>query len=85
MFQLWGKIYTNQHLIKDITFETSKEDTMTHLIFKGLTHICEQLDISQPIWLEGNVKDFQQYMKTRFYKDSFIEEIDFDYLEIQLL
>ncbi len=30
-------------------------------------------------------KDFKRHSKTRFTKDSFIEHIDFDYLEIQVI
>ena len=32
-----------------------------------------------------NIQDFQRRDKTRFTKDSFIDEINFDYLEIQML
>ena len=37
--------------------------------------------------LEGDatIKEFKRHSKARFYQDSFIEEIDFDYLEIQIL
>lgn len=32
-----------------------------------------------------NINDFKRHAKTRFTKDSFIEQIDFDYLEIEVI
>ena len=46
---------------------------------------CGEFDLGRPIWLERNIREFQRHSKTRFHQDSFIEEIDFDYLEIQIL
>ena len=30
-------------------------------------------------------KEFKRHAKTRFYQDNFIEEIEFDYLEIHVI
>ena len=38
-----------------------------------------------PIWLDSNVADFKRHARTRFRQDSFIEHIEFDYLEIQVI
>ena len=43
------------------------------------------MDLGNPIWLDSTVKDFQKHDKSRFYQDNFIEQIDFDYLEIQVI
>lgn len=32
-----------------------------------------------------NIADFKRHYKTRFTQDSFVESIDFDYLEIQII
>ena len=50
-----------------------------------LDELCREFDLGRPIWLERNIREFQRHSKTRFHQDSFIEEIDFDYLEIQIL
>lgn len=55
------------------------------LIFQALEEICYDFDLGKPIWLSSNVSEFQRHSKTRFRKDSFIEEIPFDYLEIQVI
>ena len=42
-------------------------------------------DLGKPIWLEHNIAEFKRHAKARFYQDSFIEQIDFDFLEIQVI
>lgn len=85
MFRLWGKIWKSNHLIKDTVICDTAEDTRTHKIFRALDEICLQFDLGKPIWLDVTVAQFQRHSKARFYQDSFIEEIPFDYLEIQVL
>lgn len=85
MFRLWGKLWKDNHLIKDTVICNDREDTRTHKIFQGLEEICYEFDLGNPIWLETNISGFKRHAKTRFYQDSFIETIDFDYLEIQVI
>ncbi|MDO4345413.1 MAG: hypothetical protein Q4C50_11475 [Eubacteriales bacterium] len=85
MFRLWGKIWTENRLVTDITICDDSNDTRTHKIFRGLDEICVKLDLGKPIWLDANIRDFQRHSKTRFTQDSFIEHIDFDFLEIQVI
>lgn len=60
-------------------------DTRTHKIFRGLDELCYAFDLEKPIWLDSNIQEFQKVSKTRFRQDSFIETVDFDYLEIQVI
>ena len=85
MFRLWGKIIKDNHLIKDMTVSNDTEDTRTHKIFQALEAICYAWDLSRPIWLDSTIAEFKRHSKARFYQDNFIESIDFDYLEIQIL
>lgn len=85
MFRLWGKIWKENRMICDTVFEEESDDTRTHKIFLGLEQICHEFDLGKPIWLDATIKDFKRHSKARFYQDSFIEEIEFDYLEIQVL
>lgn len=85
MFRLWGKIWKDNRMICDTVFEEESDDTRTHKIFRGLEQICHEFDLEKPIWLDATIKDFKRNSKARFYQDSFIEEIEFDYLEIQVL
>ncbi len=85
MFKLWGKIWKDNHMLRDTVYAEESSDTRTHKIFRGLDEICHEFDLERPIWLDKTISDFQRHSKARFYQDSFIEEIPFDYLEIQVL
>jgi hypothetical protein len=54
-------------------------------VFDAIEEICLAFDLSKPIWLEKNIAEFQRVDKTRFTSDNFIDAIDFDYLEIQVI
>ena len=75
MFRLWGKIFKDNHMLRDTVIEDDRNDTRTHKIFDSLDQI----------WLDPNIQEFKRHSKTRFYQDSFIEEIPFDYLELQVI
>lgn len=83
--RIWFKIFTDTHLMRDITIENYEDDTRTHKVFKSLEDACMELDLGKPIWLDSNVKEFKRHGKTRFTKDNFVEEIDFDFLEMHVI
>jgi len=85
MFRLLAREFKDGHMLKDTTVINDKQDTRTHKVFDAIEKVCYDFDLSKPIWLETNIKDFKRTAKTRFTKDSFIDEIDFDYLEIQII
>lgn len=85
MFRLWGKIFKDNRMIKDLTICNDTTDTRTHKVFDSLNKMCDLWDLSKPIWLDTNISEFQKSAKTRFCQDHFIETIDFDYLEIHVI
>ena len=85
MFRLWGKIWKNNRMAADTVICDDSPDTRTHKVFRALDEICYTFDLSKPIWLDTNIREFQKPAKVRFYQDSFIDGIDFDYLEIQVI
>lgn len=85
MFRLWGKIWKDNHLIKDTVICDDSDDTRTHKIFNALDAICYEFDLSKPIWLDSTIEEFKKRDKTRFYQDNFVDSIEFDYLEIQII
>lgn len=85
MFRLWAKKFKDNHMLMDMTVENDEKDTRTHKIFDAVEQVCYAFDLGKPIWLDSNVTEFKRHAKTRFYQDSFIEQIDFDYLEIHVI
>lgn len=83
--RIWAKIFTGNKLIRDITIEDNSEETRTHKVYGALEKACLEFNLEKPIWLDVNIKDFKRTAKARFTKDSFIENIDFDFLELQVI
>lgn len=86
MFRLWAKLFKENRMIRDmVVCNDDKELNRTRKIYKAIDEICYAFDLSQPIWLNATVEDFKRHDKTRFTKDNFMDEIEFDYLEIQVI
>lgn len=86
MFRIWGKIIRNNKLIKDMVVEIEDYTiSRTKKVYRALDEMCYEFDLAKPIWLETNKEDFIRHARTKFTKDSFIEDIDFDYLDFQVI
>lgn len=86
MFRIWAKEWKNTHLIKDMVVCNDDENmSRTKKVFDAIEKICAEFDLSAPIWLDSNISEFKRLDKTRFTKDNFIDDIDFDYLEVHVI
>ena len=85
MFRLWAKIFKDNRMLKDTVIADDSDDTRTHKIFRALDSVCYEFDLGKPIWLDATVKDFKRHDKTRFTQDNFMEQIEFDYMEIHVI
>ena len=72
MFRMWGKLMKDNHLLKDTVVCISDYSlSRTQMVFDSLDSICYEFDLEKPIWLDSTV--------------NFIESVDFDFLEIQVI
>ena len=62
-------------MVQDTVICDDREDTRTHKIFRALDEIC----------YDSTIAEFKRHSKTRFYQDNFVDSIEFDYLEIQVI
>ena len=86
MFRLWGKIVKDHHILDDMTVENGNYALSDEeLVRDAIDRMCVRFDLSHPIWLAKNRKEFAARHRTRFAADSFLDPISFDYLEIQML
>ena len=84
--RIWGKLIKDNHLIRDTVVENYDFSlSRTKKVYDALEKMCYEFDLAKPIWLEINKKDFIRHSRTRFTSDSFIETIDFDYLDFQVI
>lgn len=86
MFRLWGKCVKENHLVRDLVISDPDDSkSRTRRILDSVTELCRAFDLAEPIWLDSNISEFQRSSKTRFRQDNFIESLEFDYLEIQII
>lgn len=83
--RIWFKLIKENRLLRDTTMTDVSGDTRTHKIFRALDDVCYEFDLGKPVWLDANVEEFKRHAKTRFTQDSFMEEIAFDFLEMQVI
>lgn len=83
--RIWFKLWDDTRLVGSETIEDNGGETRTHKIFAALEEACRRFDLGRPIWLDSNVEEFRRGAKTRFTGDNFIEEIEFDYMEMHVL
>ena len=84
--RIWAKTFENNHMLRDMVI-TNDDPTMTRTkkVFAALDEVCMAFDLSVPLWLDVNIADFKRTAKTRFRQDSFVDHINFDYLEFQVI
>lgn len=85
MFRIWAKEFKDNRMLRDTVVCDSREESRTHKIFDSIEKICMDFDLSKPYWLEKNIEDFKRDAKVKFRQDNFVDEIDFDYLEIMVI
>lgn len=86
MFRLWAKVFKDNRMIKDMVVRNEDPDQRrTQKVFLAIDEVCRAYDLSKPIWLNNTVNDFKRHDKARFTQDNFMEQIEFDYLEIHVI
>ncbi len=84
--RIWAKIFSDNHLLRDLVIvKEDRQTTRTKKIFQALEEACMAFDLSIPIWLDANIAEFKRHAKTRFRQDSFVDSIEFDFLELQII
>ncbi|MFI3177704.1 MAG: hypothetical protein R3Y67_09500 [Eubacteriales bacterium] len=85
MFRLWAKIWKDNRLLDNDVICNDNGDTRTRKILDALETFCYTYNLGQPIWLDSTIHTFKHHNRVRFSQDNFMEEISFDYLEIEII
>ena len=83
--RIWFKLIRDNRLLRDTTVTDESDETRTHKIFGALEAVCYEFDLGKPVCLDANIEEFKRHAKTRFSQDCFMEEIPFDFLEMQVI
>ncbi|MBP1926653.1 hypothetical protein J2Z76_002522 [Sedimentibacter acidaminivorans] len=85
MYKLWAKKIKHNKIISSITVKNNEDISFSEKRDKCLKEICQKFDLSVPLWLEKHRIEFSEFKYVTFYEDDFIDDIDFDKLEIELI
>ncbi len=86
MFRIWGKLVKQNKILRDhVVCIEDYTLSRTKKVYKALDEMCQEFDLAVPIWLDLNKKEFICHARTKFTQDSFIESIEFDYLDFQVI
>ena len=78
MFRMWGKVFADNHLLKDFVVENPSLDmTRTKKVFAALETIAHEFDLAVPIWLPSNISDFKRHAKTVLLRQSILTILKF--------
>ena len=85
MLKLWGKLIKHHKIVRDVVLDMALITDSAQTVRAALDDFAPALDIARPIWLPKNETDLTKFIITRFYPDQFMENVDFDWLEIEII
>ena len=74
----WGKIKIEDRIIKDTALEEKDFPS-------ALSAVCDAFDLSKPIICAKHHAEIKSFSRTVFFPDDFVESVDFDTLEIEVI
>lgn len=83
--RIWFKEFKDTRMIRDMVVEDNTEVNRTKKVFDAIDKMCYEFDLGKPIWLDANISEFKRHARVKFRKDNFIEQLEFDYLEMQVI
>lgn len=85
MTRIWFKLVRNQKILQDLVIEVKKKKNKKDMIVGALEEVCMAFNLQKPMWFSDVEKDLTQFGRASFKQVHFIEEIDFDYLEFEII
>ncbi len=82
MFRIWAKVYHDEHIEKQLTFEREEKFSYDDF-FSYLAEICDGLDIPTPVLLKTHLFNYAKFRHVVFRPRDFIEPVDFQKLVLE--
>ncbi len=83
---LEGKTFVGNRTTRVVNVERNEPElTFSKQLENCLLDICRALDVSPPLWMDKNTKEFARFHKTVFTEDQFIEDVKFNRFQITWL
>ena len=80
MSRLWIRLIRHHRIARQQTVDCPWGEQ-----HEALREACHDMDVPAPIWLGKNENEFEQFRRTAFTADSFVESVAFDRMEIEFL
>ena len=80
MPRLWAKIIQKNRIERQNTAECTFDGATDALV-----EICHGFDIPAPLWLNKHYHEFDEFRRTQFLPEHFMEDVPFQRLEIEFL
>ncbi len=77
---IWVRLMHKTHIDRDATVPCAAADWQ-----EALDAACRQLDVPRPIVLPRHERDWAQFSQARFLREHFIEDVDFDRMEVEFI
>lgn len=84
MTTFWGKLIKGDKILKQDTYQATGEDLAAELL-DCIEHFSRTFDIEAPMWQTTHTKQMGIFKKATFRPDDFIDRVDFDRFEIQII
>lgn len=85
MDRFWAKIIINNKTVESLDIEGDLGNTTDENMKKCLENTCNHFDLSMPVFLPKHKHNWDDFKKVTFTADDFIDEIDFDKFEFELV
>ena len=80
MPRLWAKIIKKHRIEKQATVPCAFAG-----VEDALTELCHEFDIPRPLWLNKHYREFEEFRRTQFLPEHFMEDVPFQRLDIEFL
>ena len=84
--KVWAKVLTDHRIMNETVREFSSARPSDMEGWSVLLHeLCQDLDLCRPVILKKHVNDLKQFSRVVFKPADFIESVDFDEFEIEVI
>lgn len=80
MTSLWVKTIRHHRTDLQTTVPCARADA-----HEALQRACHEMDLPEPLWLDKNEREWEEFGMTRFFPDAFFETVPFERLEIEYI
>ena len=85
MIRLWGKLYKDHKIVRQVTLNTRAEKMDYSLFFDYISEIAHSLDSPSPVVIKPHIFNFAKFNFVKFTESDFVEKINFDYFLVELI